>query len=547
MLAGYNSECLSCQFGQPFSDRSQNHVHVETNVRCGHDGRIWFAMPMMSRAAEETADEIKAIGIDAYIYGYPLVTMEMTRRLMTNVAAPEGKLAPMGQFARLRKYPTPADKEVTAPNADTLYTLAWLNVADEPWVLSLPDANGRYYLFPMLDGWTDVFQVPGKRTTGTKAQTYAITGPGWKGTLPEGVTEYKSPTNMVWILGRIYCSGTLEDYDAVHTMQDEISLVPLSAFGKPYTPPPGKVDASVDMKTPVREQVNKMDAVAYFKLLAALMKDNPPAKADAPIIAKMAKIGLVPGQDFDISNPSVAESLKDVPKLGFEKIMAHFKHSGTLENGWTYSLKTGTYGTDYLQRAFVTAIGLGANRPQDAVYPTSEVDANGRPYDGATKYVMHFEKGQTPPANGFWSLTMYDDHYFFVPNPLDRYTLSSRNKFEYNEDGSVDLYIQNDSPGKDKESNWLPSPAGKFILMLRLYWPKESMLDGSWKIPPVKTYRVRPIVQEWWKGACHTGRFSEIIHLHERPRTPSPSAVPWQSEGRRFSGWILQDRPRRIR
>jgi hypothetical protein len=452
-------------------------------------GLAWSSLPTWSRASEEKASEdAKAIGIDAYIYGYPLVTMEMTRRVMTNVAEPRGKLAPVGQFAKVRQYPTPADKEVTAPNADTLYTLAWLNLSEEPWVLSLPDANGRYYLFPMLDGWTDVFQVPGKRTTGTKAQKYAITGPRWNGKLPEGVTEYKSPTSMVWILGRIYCSGTKKDYEEVHVLQDKIKLFPLSAFGKPYTPPPGKVDPSVDMKTPVREQVNQMDAETYFKLMAALMKDNPPSKADAPMVAKMAKIGLVPGLDFDIGklDPAVAGSLKDVPQLAFQKIMAHFKHSGTLENGWTFSLKTGIYGADYLQRAFVTAIGLGANRPLDAVYPTSEVDADGKPYDGAKKYVMHFDKGQPPPANGFWSLTMYDGHYFFVPNPLNRYTLSSRNKFEYNQDGSLDLYIQKDSPGKDKESNWLPSPAGKFILMLRLYWPKESMLDGAWKIPPVK-------------------------------------------------------------
>jgi hypothetical protein len=330
--------------------------------------------------------------------------------------------------------------------------------------------------------------VPGKRTTGTNAQTYVITGPNWMGELPEGLTEYKSPTGMVWILGRIYCSGTADDYQAVHAMQDEIVLVPLSSYGKPYTPPLGNVDASIDMKTPIRDQVNGMDAEAYFTLLAALMKDNPPAKDDAPMVARMAKIGLVPGEDFDLSklDPAVAESLKDVPKLGFEKIMAHFKDSGTLENGWTFSLKTGVYGDDYLQRAFVTAIGLGANRPQDAVYPTSEVDADGRPYDGARKYVMHFDKGQTPPAIGFWSLTMYDDKFFFVPNRLNRYTLSSRSDFKYNEDGSLDLYIQNDSPGEDKQSNWLPSPAGKFILMLRLYWPKQSMLDGAWKIPPVR-------------------------------------------------------------
>jgi hypothetical protein len=332
--------------------------------------------------------------------------------------------------------------------------------------------------------------VPGKRTTGTKAQKYAITGPGWKGTLPEGVTEYKSPTGIVWILGRIYCTGTPEDYKAVHALQDKFSVVPLSNYGKPYTPPPGKVDPNIDMKTAVRDQVNKMDAGAYFKLFAELLKTNPPAAADAPMVEKISKIGIVPGKDFDIdkTDPSIAKTLQDVPKKAQEKIMAEFKNIGKPVNGWTYSTKLGLYGTEYMARALVTAIGLGANRGQDAIYPTSEADADGKPYDGTNKYVMHFEKGQMPPVDGFWSLTMYDAEYFFVPNKLNRYTLSSRNQFKANADGSVDLYIQNESPGKDKVANWLPAPKGKFILMMRLYWPKEtppSLLDGTWKIPPV--------------------------------------------------------------
>jgi hypothetical protein len=447
------------------------------------------AAPSPDLAKEKEALEI---GIEAYIYGYPLVTMEMTRRVMTNVAKPKGKLAPMGQFANLKKYPTPADKEVTAPNADTLYSLAWLDLAKEPYVLSLPDEHGRYYMMPMLDGWTNVFQVPGKRTTGTKAQKYLISGPGWKGTVPKGVTEYKSPTNLVWVLGRTYCTGTKADYQKVHKIQSKYKLVPLSAYGKPYTPPPGQVDPSIDMKTPVREQVNNLSAEAYFKLLAKLMKENPPAQQDAPMIAKMAKIGIVPGQDFDLSklDPAVAKGLQGVPKAAFKKIMGHLKNMVTLVNGWGIFPKTGLYGTNYLDRALITAIGLGANRPQDAIYPTSERDAHGKPYDGAHKYVMHFNKGQMPPVKGFWSLTMYNDKYFLVENPLNRYTLSSRNKFKYNQDGSVDLYIQNESPGKDKKANWLPAPKGRFILVLRLFWPYEpphvSILNGTWKPPAVK-------------------------------------------------------------
>ena len=441
--------------------------------------------------ARLTPAEAGQIAEDAYIYGYPLVTMDMTRRMMCNVENPVGTRAPMGQFVRMRAYPDASFKDVTAPNADTLYTTAWIDVGQEPWVLSLPDAHDRYYLFPMLSGWTDVFQVPGKRTTGTAAQTYAITGPGWKGKLPAGVIEYKSPTSIVWLLGRIYCTGTPEDYAAVHQMQDEISLVPLSAYGKPYTAPDGKIDSTLDMKKSVRDQVNGLSAAEYFNQLAQLMRDNPPAKADAPIVAQMARLGIVPGKAFDIAklDSAAQTAVLAAPKPAIGKIMAQFKTAGKFENGWIFTTEAGVYGTNYIQRALITAIGLGANLPQDAVYPTSEGEAPGKPYDGANKYVIHFDKGMLPPVDAFWSLTMYNAEYFFVDNPLNRYTLSSRNKFNENADGSVDLYLQHDNPGPDKEANWLPAPEGRFVLMLRLYRPKEtppSIIDGTWTLPAVK-------------------------------------------------------------
>ncbi len=434
------------------------------------------------------------LAVEAYTFGYPLVTMEMTRRVVTNVATPVGTKGPMGQVIKLREYPDAKFRDVTAPNADTLYTTALFDVGTEPWVVSIPTLNGRYALFPMLDGWTTVFQVPGKRTTGTAAQTYAITGPGWTGKLPPGVKEYKSATSLVWLLGRIYCTGTPEDYKAVHELQDQVQLVPLSAYGKDYTPPPGKVDASIDMKTAVRDQVNAMDAVTYFTMLCELMKTNPPYKADAPMVAKMATIGIVPGQSFDKTkfNPDFA---KRVPQAAFDRIMLHFKFSdGDVKNvnGWGFTTKTGIYDTNYIQRALITAIGLGANRPQDAVYPTSqkyEGGLIGREYSGADKYIMTFKKGLTPPVDGFWSLTMYDGNYFFVENPLNRYSISARQPLKANPDGSIDILIQNESPGADKESNWLPAPKGKFVLMMRLYWPKEknpSIINGSWSLPPVK-------------------------------------------------------------
>lgn len=441
----------------------------------------------------EGSDEF-GLAVEAYTYGYPLVTVEMTRRVLTNVAAPAGTKAPMGQLIKLRQYPNAEFRDVTAPNADTLYTSAFFDVGKEPWVVSLPDLKDRYALFPMLDGWTTVFDVPGKRTTGTEAQIFAVTGPGWEGTLPEGVKQYKSPTSIVWLLGRIYCTGTPEDYADVHKLQDEVKLYPLSAYGKDWTPPSAEVDPSIDMKTAVRDQVNGMDAIEYFTLLAELMKANPPTEADAPMVEKMAGIGIVPGQDFDKSkfNPAFA---KRVPQVAFDRIMMHFKFSsGDIKDidGWGFTTKTGIYGTNYIQRALITAIGLGANRPQDAIYPTSTKSDSGlirRAYNGSEKYVLTFRKGMTPPVSGFWSLTMYDENYFFVANPLDRYSISARQPLKANADGSIDLLIQNESPGADKEANWLPAPKGKFILMMRLYWPNESnpsIIDGSWTIPPVR-------------------------------------------------------------
>jgi len=402
----------------------------------------------------------------------------------------------MGQFLRVRTYPPVDDHAVTAPNADTLYTVVWLDVSKEPWVVSIPDMKGRFFLLPMLDGWTNVFEDPGKRTTGTGPQKYAITGPGWSGDLPKGVTQYKSPTGIVWVLGWIYCTGTPEDYKAVHALQDKVTAVLLSAYGKPYSPEPGKVDPAFDMKTAVRDQVNAMDAAAYFKLFAELLKTNPPAAEDAPMVAKLAKIGIVPGQDFGAAklDPAVAKGVASAPKPAQDKIMEWMKEAivagdAKLEHGWFFTTKTGLYGTAYRQRALITAIGLGANRPQDAVYPTSEGPDVLKKYSGEKKYMLHFEKGGMPPVKGFWSLTMYDASYFFVPNTLNRYTLSQRNNFKTNKDGSVDPYVQQESPGTDKEANWRPAPAGQFILMMRLYWPTEtspSLLDGTWKIPEVK-------------------------------------------------------------
>jgi len=305
------------------------------------------------------------------------------------------------------------------------------------------------------------------------------------------MTELKSPTAMVWLLGRIYCTGTPEDYDAVHKLQDAFKLQPLSTWGQDYTPPAGTVDPSIDMKTPTRDQVNALSAPDYFSLLADLMKRNPPAEADKPAVDRFAAIGLVPGQDLDKAKLKPDFESRVAP-FAFHRIMAHLVDSDgdmTHENGWLFTTKAGTYGTNYTQRALVTAIGLGANLPQDAIYPLSQRPNLLEEYSGEHKYTMVFPKGQTPPVKGFWSLTMYNEQMFFVANPINRYSMSIRTNPVMGEDGSLTIYIQKDSPGQEKEANWLPAPEGKFHLMLRLYWPDDkapSIIDGSWKIPEVK-------------------------------------------------------------
>ena len=343
---------------------------------------------------------------------------------------------------------------------------------------------------PMLSGFNEVFHVAGSRATGGNAQEYVITGPGWTGALPEGVTHVESPTALVWILGRVYCAGTPEDYDAVHELQDQFSSVPLSAYGKPVHAAAGR---SWTRRSTWRRRSANRSMTCRWRIsspdLAGLLKANPPKPEDAPIVELMAEIGIVPGQEFDRGKLPLLGHRLD-PKLALLELVRAMKDKKPV-NGWLYwTSDAGQYGTDYEQRAMVTMIGPGLNFPQDALYPFSEKDADGKDYDGSKHgYVMRFEKGQMPPVKGFWSLTMYDPDFFFVPNPIDRYSLSQRDTFATNADGSVDLYLQAESPGPGKEANWLPAPKGKFVPMLRLYWPQDtppSILDGSWTPPPLR-------------------------------------------------------------
>jgi hypothetical protein len=446
-------------------------------------------------AAELSPQEAKKIAVDAYIYGYALMTSDVTERAFINTTAPNPETfqAPLNQFVNIPKYP-PADyKGVTAPNADTLYSGAFLDVSKEPIILSYPDMHGRYFLFPIYSQWTNVIGAPGKRTLGTGAQTIAIIGPNWQGTLPSGITQkVKSPTNTAFIIGRVYADGTPEDYAAVNAAQKEFKLVPLSSYGKPYTPPSGTIDTKApSVKEKVRDIISAMDTQTYFNTMAMSMAANPPVlPQDAPIVAEMAKIGLVPGKPFDLSKLSAADqaALADVGKAAFEQIAGVQKTGNKVVNGWLLTSGTGDYGTKYLWRAGVSAYGWGANLSKDAIYPSTK-DSEGSPLLGSNTYTIHFAKGKTPPVDGFWSITMYDASYYFYPNAQNKLTVSMRDHPVLNPDGSLDLYFSHDKPAKAPEANWLPAPSDQFILMMRMYWPKEtppSILDGTWSPPPVK-------------------------------------------------------------
>jgi hypothetical protein len=434
-----------------------------------------------------TEQEAHAIGVDAYVYFYSLVTMDVTRKQLTNVEPGKGAGAPMNAFFNFPAYPTAEMKQVVRANFDTLYSIVYLDMTKEPVVVSVPDTNGRYYLLPMLDMWSDVFASPGWRTTGTQAGNFLVTPPGWSGPAPDGLAHISAPTPYVWIIGRTKTDGPA-DYDAVHKIQAGLKVTLLSDWGKAARPVEVKIDPSVDMKTPPKTQVDTMPAGKYFAYAAELLKLQPPHITDEPIIAQMKRIGIEPGKSFDIGKASAAvqKALETAPQEAQKLMEWKIPTLARLANHWSMNTDTmGVYGNYYLKRAIIAQQGLGANLPEDAIYPLNLGDQDGKPLDGASKYTLHFEKGATPPVNAFWSVTLYDADGFQVANPLNRFAVSSWMPFTYNPDGSLDLYFQNESPGKDKEVNWLPAPKGAFNLTMRLYSPKSEALTGKWNPPPI--------------------------------------------------------------
>ena len=427
-------------------------------------------------AAQPSPDEIRAIAEDGYTFAYPLVLMDLTH-LTANATMPPNF------FANAQAFPDASFHAVIRPNADTLYSSAWLDLSNEPILLQVPDTHGRYYLMQFMDAWTETFAIPGARTTGTNEKWFAVVGPNWRGQLPRNVERIDSPTNTVWLLGRTQ-TNTAADYPAVHEIQKQYTLMPLSRYPDGVKPPAPRPQPAAD-PTPPPSRIARMDAAAFFAAFAGLLVQNPPHPADAPIMARLAKIGIVPGKPFRVETlgPEGLRALEEGTKRAAQRLTPSI--SGAAINGWRgLHAHIGRYGTDYLTRAQTARAGLGANPPEDAIYISAAVDRRGAPLDGSHQYKIHFTKPDLPPVNAFWSLTLYDQDGYFAANPINRFAIGDRDSLHFNPDGSLDLLIQNAQPSST--TNWLPAPVGRFSLMLRLYWPKDDVLQGRWTPPAVE-------------------------------------------------------------
>ena len=435
-------------------------------------------------AAPVTQEEAYAIAREGYDFLFPLLTMDFTRRAMTTVTGPgraprtavENVLAPAAAF------PRGEDRIIVRPNFDTLYSIGWIDVSQGPVTLAVKPGLDRYYLLPLMDMWTDVFAVPGSRTLGQAGGRFLIVSRNWTGAAPADAQVLRAPTDKVWLIARIQTNGPA-DYAHVHALQQQITLTPSVPPGPPAT------DLSFDRFAPPARLMASLSADQVFARGAELAGLYPPHDTDQPVMALLARIGFRPGQPYDLAKqpPEIQAGVRRAVRDGLAGLKAQ-RFGGLLRRGtWFFQPgHLGAYGGDYGFRARVALGGLGANRIEDAVYPTTDEDADGKPLVGANGYVLHFSKDQLPPAGAFWSLTAYDGEGFPLLTPERRYAVGDRDPLVYNPDGSLDLQIGQTPPADPhRAANWLPTLAGPFNLTLRLYLPKREALDGGWIPPPV--------------------------------------------------------------
>ena len=432
-------------------------------------------------AAYWKADFI-VLGAEGYVFGYPLVIMDITRE-----NAAKAYNSPL-ELQRMRRFPDAQFKDVVRPNVDTLYSAAFLDLSAGPWVFEMPPNAERYEVMPFMDAWTNVFASLGTRSTGTQGGRYLIAGPQWQGPTPTGMTRLQSPTSMVWLIGRTQTQG-VSDYPVVQRLQDGLALQPLNPVTPPHKPPTTTPPASSPASPPLAPiaQMKALGTRDFFERLSTLMIDNPPSTADAAMLSKLARIGIAPGQpvSWDVVESMAVSAGRWMADF---KIAQELKKPRDLVRGWSTPPRIlGQYGTQYNIRAVVAMVGLGANLPEDAMYPSTQLDAQGKTLNGNHAYRIHFAADQLPPVNAFWSITAYGADNFLIDNVEHRYAIGSLSSLTPNADGSIDILIQASPPSKGTDNNWLPvKPNEDFLLNARLYWPQAEALDGRWGMPAVE-------------------------------------------------------------
>lgn len=441
------------------------------------------ATPTPAAAATEAAQQA---AMEGYLYFHPLVTMDLTRRQFTHPAR-GAQGAPANTFLHGRSLPR-AGEAAPWSNPDMLRSTAWLDLTHGPVVLSVPDTAGRLYTLTLLDMWTDVFATLGKRTSGTAKGNTAIVPPGWNGVLPSGMARIDAPTVHVWAKTLIQTSGA--DQAAVNAVQDGFVLTPLSQWNLPAQAPRPKADPSLDLKTPVSEQVDSMPTDAFFTYAAELLRKHPPHATDQPVLTLLRRVGLAPGRpfDFDKLDHPAKQGMRRGVRAARERLAAAAGHSLRGTNGWLQETASiGVYGNAWLRRALVAQAQPGSGLPEDLTVLVLATDSDGALLDGAHHYALHIESRQLPDAGASWSLAAYDGQGMPVPNPVNRLALGDRDPLRYNADGSLDLIFSHAPPPPEDQANWLPIPeAGPVGMLLRVYSPGPAVLDGVWTPPAVR-------------------------------------------------------------
>jgi hypothetical protein len=442
-------------------------------------------LPRMAAAASGlTAAEARAIAAEAYVYGFPLVDLyRITWGYFVDTGGPAFKTPPDTLFNTANVY-TPADTTVQTPNSDTPYSFAYLDLRAEPWVLALPPIEkNRYYSVQLVDTYTYNTAYLGTRTTGNDGGNFLIAGPGWNGTVPVGIKSVvKSDTDF---MAAIYRTQLFDAADLanVKDIQAGYKIAPLSTFAGTPTPAPAPAVSYIAPLSPLDER----SSLGFFNVLAWVLQYCPPFPDEVNLRDRFKRIGVVPGTAFDPTAlpPAIRAALAAGMSDGQKQIdAARAKSSGSA--GFFGSRQE--LGTNYLDRAVAAQVGILGNTAAEATYFFADKDANGKPLAGTKAYALTFAAGALPPVRAFWSVTMYDlPQQLLVANKLNRYLINSSTlpSLQKNPDGSIALILSNASPGKDKESNWLPAPEGPFMIVLRCYYPERAVLDGSWKIPPL--------------------------------------------------------------